>query len=410
MEPDEISAVSDSLLTLRAMTGNGCRQEVKDKAEALADQMRLIFVEQAIVEVMSTYYDFGEVTAVNRLHGGLINQSYVVATNDGRRRHRLFIKRYRREASVKEILLEHKYNAYLCADGFPEVAKCIKTKDGRSFIEHPVKNLDPPGAPSKFALYTYLDGEDRYGWLTPYCTLPEIAHASAMLAKIHERGFGFDAGEYAREEPKIIGLLDEFPKYFAEFEKKARNAEIGCKSFDYFLEHQPAYLEALDRCHPLKDDCRDMLEVMIHGDYHPGNQKYSDEGIVGVFDFDWVKQDLRLLDVALMITYFCTSWKAHENGMLFLDEIEALLEAYQNYLQGSQRIYPMTREELGALPEMILMANMYVIWWDLREIFEVEESESCEEDCLAYLDHNTRINDYALTHLDDLRAVAEKFV
>jgi homoserine kinase type II len=315
---------------------------------------------------------------------------------------------YRQEASVKEILFEHKCNEYLTANDFPEIAKIIKAEDGRTFVEHPVKHLDSPGKPSKFAVYTFLEGEDRYEWKTPHCSMSDLASASAMFAKIHERGFGFTAGEHTKEEPKIIALMDEFRKYFTRFEEKAQGAMKGSKCETYFLEKLPSYQWALEKCQLLKKKCKGMLELMVHADYHPGNQKYSDNGVTGIFDFDWCKEDLRLFDVAITITYFCTSWKNHENGILFLDEIKVFLEAYQERLKKSNRIYPLTREELAVLPEMIIVANMYVIWWDLPEIFEVEQSESDEDECLVYLDHNTKINDYALEHLEEIRAVAEK--
>ena len=409
MKPEEIKSLTELLVDLKTSVKTSCNEDFQHKFESLADKMRLLFVEQAVVEVMSTYYDFGEVTGVSRLFGGLINQNFTVTTNNGRRCYQLFIKRYRKEATEKEILFEHKCNAYLTSNDFPEVAKLIKAKDGRSFIEHHVMHLDPPGKTSKFAVYTFLEGEDRYGWLTPHCSLADLASASAMFAKIHERGFGFTAGEHAKEEPKIIPLMDVFARYFNELEEKTRHeTDTACSaSAAYFLEKLPSYRQALKICKPLKDKCQDMLELMIHGDYHPGNQKYTDHGVTGVFDFDWCKEDLRLFDVAITITYFCTSWKEHENGLLFMDEIKVFLEAYQGYLKKSERIYPLNEKELAVLPEMIILANMYVIWWDLQEIFDVEESESCEEECLVYLDHNTKINEFALENLDKIRDVVE---
>ena len=412
MKPEEIKSLTELLVDLKTSVKTSCNQDVQEKFESLADKMRLLFVEQAVVEVMSAYYDFGEVTGVSRLFGGLINQNFSVTTNNGYRCFQLFIKRYRKEATEKEILFEHKCNAYLTNNDFPEVAKLIKAKDGRSFIEHHVKHLDPPGKTSKFAVYTFLEGEDRYGWLTPHCNMTDLANASAMFAKIHERGFGFTAGEHAKEEPKIIPLMDVFARYFDKLEEKTRNeADTSCgASASYFLEKLPSYRQALETCRPLKEKCQNMLELMIHGDYHPGNQKYTDHGVTGVFDFDWCKEDLRLFDVAITITYFCTSWKEHENGLLFMDEIKVFLEAYQGYLEKSETIDPLTEKELAVLPEMIILANMYVIWWDLQEIFDVEESESCEEECLVYLDHNTKINEFALENLDKIREVVETFM
>jgi hypothetical protein len=90
-----------------------------------------------------------------------------------------------------------------------------------------------------------------------------------------------------------------------------------------------------------------------------------------------------------------------------MDEIKVFLEAYQAYLADSENIDPLTEKELAVLPEMIIMANMYVIWWDLQEIYDAEESESDEDQCLVYLEHNTKINEFALEHLEEMRAVVD---
>lgn len=407
MEPSEIKDLADSLLNLQTISDEDGCQGAAAEAELLTKKMRLVFVEQAIVEIMTEHYDFGEVTSVTRLFGGLINQNFSVATDDGQRRYRLFIKRYNKDAIKKDIIFEHKFNEYLCTRDFPEVAECIKSKDGKSYIEYQVKHLDPPDDPSIFAVYSFLEGEDRYAWRLPHCTMEDLGSASAMLAKLHDRGFGFDAREFIREESKILPLLEKLPEYLSNFEEKARGEMKDTISSKYFLEKLPAYQKCLDRCQILKEQCKGMLETMIHRDYHPGNQKYSDHGVIGVFDFDWCIEDLRLFDVAITITYFCTSWKAHEDGELFFDEIRVFLDAYQAGLRNSNNIPPLTKDELAVLPEMILMANMYVIRWDLLEIFEVKESESDEKDCLVYLTHNTKINDFALEHLEEIRAITQ---
>lgn len=405
MKPEEVKDLSELLIDLQTSAHKSCEQDAREKVDSLVEKMRLLFVEQAVIEVMSTYYDLGKVIAVTRLFGGLINQNFSVTTNNGNRCYRFFIKRYRKGASEKEILFEHKCNEYLTRNDFPEVAKLVKAKDGRTFVKHHVNHLDSPDRHSRFAVYTYLEGEDRYEWLTPHCSMSDMASASAMFAKIHDRGFGFKAGEHAKEEPGIIPLMDVFDEYFSTLEKKIQGEQACTTCSAYFIEKLPSYRRSLDVCQPLKEKCEGMLKLMIHGDYHPGNQKYTDHGVTGVFDFDWCKEDLRLFDVAITITYFCTSWKSHENGLLFMDEIKVFLEAYQAYLADSENIDPLTEKELAVLPEMIIMANMYVIWWDLQEIYDAEESESDEDQCLIYLDHNTKINEFALDHLEEIRKV-----
>ncbi len=410
MVPGDIQELTNSLKKLKKIGKESkiTPLELTEEIMKISSRLKLTFVELAILEAMPKFFDFGEVTSVTPLYGGLINQNFAVATNDGKRRHRYFIKRYRKEATLKEIILEHQLNQYLCRDGFPEVAKCVETNEGKTFFEYAVPSLDPSEKPSRFAVYTYLDGEDRYDWLTPHCTTKDLASASAMLAKIHDRGYGFDCGEYAKDEPKILQLLDEFPKYFEKYNAiSSKNPKN--KSFAYYLEKQPAYYNAIENCQQLKHKCEHMLQVMVHGDFHPGNQKYSDEGVVGAFDFDWCKEDLRVFDVAITITYFCTSWKSHEDGVLFDEEIQLFLEAYQNYLKTNGNIPLLTDEELEVLPEMIVLANMYVVWWDLQEIFDVEESESDDDDCLQYLRHNSKLNDYALGHMEEIREICRMF-
>ena len=409
MEPKEIKNLLDSLLNLQVVAKQDNQTSIAENTESLLEQLKLVFVEKAIVEVITEYFNFGKVTSVSRLFGGLINQNYSVTTNSGYRKYRLFIKRYNPEATNKEIVLEHKFNEYLCKEDFPEIAECIKSNDGHSFIEHHVDFIDPPERTSRFAVYTYLDGEDRYAWQTPHCTEADLASASIMLAKIHERGFGFEGKEFAKEEPKIIDWMKELPHYISKFVEKAKGSMKGRKGSLYLLRKLPSYFKSIEKCHVLEKKCQGMLELMTHRDYHPGNQKYLGDSVVGVFDFDWCKEELRLFDVAITISYFCTSWKEHEDGVLFFDEIKTLLKAYQERLKCSDRVFPLTSEELDVLPEMVLLANMYVVWWDLREIFDVEESESDEDDCMVYLTHNTKLNEFAIEHLEEIRKIALQF-
>ncbi len=409
----EIKELTDSLVNLQTIAKEDTSQHIANEIESIMKQLRLLYVEQAVADVISTCYDFGKVMSVTRLFGGLENQNFSVTTNNGQRHYRLFMRKYNKNARVKDILLEHKFNSYLCAGNFSGAAKCIQSKNGKTLVEHLVryshiKYADLPDEQSRFAVYSYLEGENRYSWMTPNCTMTDLASAGSMLARMHECGFGFDDGEYVKQKPKIIELSGKFPMYFSKYEKKAQSAVNGSKCFKYFLEKLPSYHTALEHCQLQKDKYKGMLELMIHGDYHPGNLKYSDDGVIGVFDFDWCRKDLRLFDAAIAVTYFCTSWKEHENGILFSDEIKVFLEAYQERLKDSPRIFPLTKEELLLLPEMIILANMYVIWWDLREIFELEDPESFEDDCLVYLVHNTKINNYALEHIEEIREITRK--
>ena len=70
--------------------------------------------------------------------------------------------------------------------------------------------------------------------------------------------------------------------------------------------------------------------IPVHCDYHPGNQKWVDERVVGLFDFDWSKLDYRIFDIALALVYFCSSWEGRDSGDLWLDKSAIFVRAYQD--------------------------------------------------------------------------------
>lgn len=61
-----------------------------------------------------------------------------------------------------------------------------------------------------------------------------------------------------------------------------------------------------------------MSHLVIHGDYHPGNVKFQDGKVSGIFDFDWSNADLRCFDVAIALLYFCSVWNGIDAGNRFV--------------------------------------------------------------------------------------------
>jgi Ser/Thr protein kinase RdoA (MazF antagonist) len=132
---------------------------------------------------------------------------------------------------------------------------------------------------------------------------------------------------------------------------------------------------------------RSLPEVIIHCDYHPGNLKFKGEEITGLVDFDWSKLDLRAFDVALAVWYFCASWELAADGHLRLGEAKEFLRAYQRQLIGDPDLSPLSPEEIRYLPHLIDAANIYVLYWTLRDYFgkDVDPGEY-----LIYLRHGVR--------------------
>ena len=88
----------------------------------------------------------------------------------------------------------------------------------------------------------------------------------------------------------------------------------------------------------------------IHCDFHPGNLKYENNRVVGIFDFDWSKIDLRLFDVCMAVDYFCCSWDEKNDGDLRLEKAALFLNAYQDQLHQTDGMKPLNAVEIKNLP------------------------------------------------------------
>jgi homoserine kinase type II len=128
-----------------------------------------------------------------------------------------------------------------------------------------------------------------------------------------------------------------------------------------------------------------MVELVIHCDYHPGNCKFDGEQVIGLFDFDWSKVDLRCYDVAMALWYFFACWDPERDGSLRLEDIELFLVSYQDVLKKRPGLAPLTNPELDCLSPMISAANLYVLNWTLHDFLNKEIDE---KSYLGFLQHH----------------------
>ena len=120
-------------------------------------------------------------------------------------------------------------------------------------------------------------------------------------------------------------------------------------------------------CGEQGSEYRDLVQMVIHCDYHPGNLKFQNNTITGLFDFDWSKVDARCFDVALAITYFCTIWEGNDDGSLEMEKSAIFFQNYQNAFTTDPG--PLNGSELKYLPHMIKAANIYVINWIIQDFY-----------------------------------------
>lgn len=348
----------------------------------LSETIRLIVEES---------YDIGRLIRIKEVLGGYCNKSYAVWMSVDDRVHRYFLRLYNPNAVEKEILFEHALLNHLRSNGFTLAAAIVPSRNGATMLSTPPPD-NHPGGRALWALFEFLDGEDKYTWTNTNLSDDEFVSAAEILAHLHHCGHGFKKPPEAdRVQPRIMEFIPTFKRTFSVFLERAG----GRRCDRLFKENYGRISNALDIATSYNLKFQGMQELTIHCDYHPGNLKYRDEKGVGIFDFDWSKIDYRLFDVALSLVYFTSVWDDRKKG-LRADKFALFLNAYNGACHRFKNIDPLTKQERIYLVPMLAIANLYVLNWDLVDFYET--SQPNDDEYYTYIKHNVDLMHWIALH------------
>jgi len=332
--------------------------------------------------IVSTNYSIGELVDCEQIHMGAVNKSFIIKTADKINKKAYFFRIYNPGKTQSEIEFEHSVITHLKKKRFALVAGLIHTKDGKTFVKR------TRGQDHFYAIFDILSGKDKYSWVNPDCCKNDLNDAGGVLAKFHNLVFDLKP-EQKRCEPKIMDLLPRIAQKVSGCVEKMRETPFDiclCKNLDTIRSTIDQTLNVFV-CGVQGGEYRDLVQMVIHCDYHPGNLKFQNNGITGLFDFDWSKVDVRCFDVALAITYFCTIWEGNGDGSLHMEKASIFFQNYQN--TSTVEPGPLNDPELKYLPHMIKAANIYVINWIIESFYDREIIiEPCSH--IKYLQHHSR--------------------
>jgi homoserine kinase type II len=348
---------------------------------------------ETIRRITEEEYDLGGLTRVKEVLGGYCNRSYAVWMTADEQVHRYFLRLYNPGVVEKEILFEHALLRHLRSRGFTLAARIIPCRNGATLVTTP-----PPenhgGTKAFWALFEYLEGEDKYSWTDTHLTDPEFISAAEILAQLHHCGHGFRKPDGAdRAQPRIMAFIPTLKQVFTGFLERVDHRRSG----RLFADNFESICQALDHAISFDTRFQGMPELPIHCDYHPGNLKYLDEKGVGIFDFDWSKIDYRLFDVALGLIYFTSLWKTGCAG-LRPDKFSLFLGSYHAACHRLEFVNPLTEQERKYLGPMLSIANLYVLNWDLVDFFGA--SDPNDDEYYRYIDHNIGLMHWMTRHMD----------
>ncbi len=77
-------------------------------------------------------------------------------------------------------------------------------------------------------------------------------------------------------------------------------------------------------------------QQLVHFDLHPGNVHFDGNRVVGLFDFDWVRFDCRITDIAATIGQSCYIYGGEQSGLYVKERITSGLKAYRKVYGESE--------------------------------------------------------------------------
>jgi homoserine kinase type II len=359
-----------------------------------SDQSKAALLIQ-VSEVVDQDYDLGPVVRAEQIFGGYCNASFAVWTRRDDGEHKYFMRKYNPAITEREVLFEHALLTHIAREGFTLASQVFAARGGATFV---TRDEVVDGAPTRFffAVFTVLEGEDKYSWVQNRLTDKEFDSGARVLAGFHHAAYGFRPDDLAREQPPIMEFLPTWTESWSSL--VAGGGDTACDR--YLREKLPRILEVVAKGANARPQLEGLPMNPVHCDYHPGNLKWVDEQGAGLFDFDWAKLDYRIFDVAQGIAYFCTSWEGPDKGQLRLDKAALFARGYQDEAARWAEPGPMGAREIAALPRMIADANLYIFNWDITYFYGSPDSDV--DEYMEYFVSNVSCMEYIEAHMDEL--------
>lgn len=359
-----------------------------------------------VIRAVEENYDFGKVLSLERLTGGLNNDSWKgIVEKDGKQQ-KVFVRIWAPRKEDYEIIYESGLMQHLKKKGMKTNAQFLLSKTGELYVPVYLK----PGVRQYLVLQEWLDGEDAYFWAESSPKLKALKSAIRAVAQLH----GY-ADDYCPPE----GVNCKEPIFRIQLKHHAQDFDFWTHELakDHFKQHVAQYMltqldyvkKMISWTDELWKNEDDLPVCNIHTDTHLGNFKFVDDEVTAIFDFDWAKRDVRLYDIAMACVTFCTSWyydKHAEINMEYMKEI--LCEYNREIIRTKASIGQMRESEARLLPIMMIGTNLYIMRDLLRQIYENRELSDFEY--LYFMLHQVECFQWIEAHYAEIVEAAQESI
>lgn len=280
-------------------------------------------------------------------------------------------------------MLEASLLDWLKQNDFVEVPTVVRTKYGAL-----LGSLPQPLSERKCMLLERISFSRALTWVSSNSTERDCAAAGAFLANLHDklaevpysmlRDWNLDKAKPPSSVGNggVIGVASVRP-YLSNwlhevFDRVDRGEGVLSQSLRrQVLASRDSVFSVAEEVESLLGSRADLTQMLVHGDFHPGNLIWSDGNVAGVVDFENAHYEHALYDVAYAAITFSANWReppssgavqtisANPPSTSFqIENARALVRAYA---KNSGLI---SAEELEALlPAYVMLTGAVIIMW-----------------------------------------------
>lgn len=328
-----------------------------------------------IPKVLRDFYFGNEKISVQRNLVAYVNEVYLVKAGDKK----FILRKSLKAKKLNHLKLEIELLEYLHKKKFNLTPHVIPNKKGESVTIFQNRY---------YILTNFMPGENKASWnnLEKFTEKRLISYfqASARFTKAVTRF----KPRIKPESQTLYYYLKNSRELFDTKVKKLPNNRIkkmlkGNRNFIFnFVKQNKMEFE--------KSGYDSLPKQLLHFDLHPGNVNYTGDKVTGLFDFDWIRFDNRLADLAGTIGQSCYYFTGSNRGKYNKKRIQLGLQAYRSkYGRSEFGIHQENTLLIYALKAYMFFQFIWCIDWYTNNLTDLK--------AYGYLDFFIKIlklNDY----------------
>ncbi len=321
-------------------------------------------------ESVFAYYDLGKVLDVGEVLWGYVNRIYFVETTKGT----FVLKQCVEHSTPEEIIFEYNLIKYIKNKGLPVADILPHTKEDN-------KGIFVTFEDKHYIVCEFIEGSQIMWKEISGLKLESMARTLARYNNIVSEYKPPTTIQYRRRCMAVnIDNFSRFEALKSTLEKReqaslSKVAKLFLSNFDYVQKQVNKVRDAITESVANK-----LLKIIIHGDFHSLNIRFKGDEVNGTFDWDYIREDFRLIDIVICLVKIQAFAKGGSD--INTEQVRRFMVAYQMESQLSE-------DEKRVLPDMFRAYFMEEIMYRFFSFQGIENAEKNSDGdnklCLSFL-------------------------